>query len=74
MLLIPHSWKFLNNKNFEVFRDFDLSSKKTLNNKVIYNSCIDFNICSLYLIIKNLFLKSWKEIIFENFVAHISAI
>ena len=24
---IPYSWKFLRNKNFEVFEDFDVSSK-----------------------------------------------
>ena len=30
-IYIPYSWKFLRDKNFEVFADFDLSAKiKTL--------------------------------------------
>jgi len=34
--LLPYSWKFLRDKNFEVFADFNLSSKiKTSNNKII---------------------------------------
>ena len=60
---VPYSWKFLRDKNFKVYEDFDVSSK-------IKPSKFGFKmiiICEKSLYLKNLFAKSWKEAIIENF-------